>query len=154
MKKMKMCGDVWVPKNHRYGAEHRAEDRMYAVVLVFHIHRDHSFSTYAQKEGEGLNRCAYAVRTGGGGGQGYCVRTATWLSNAEIDHLTQVNLCASPTSQEVQEGGGGLVARVRRAYRRGEGSKIPESFAYVLNEWSHIWASRITQSGFRQFFLS
>ena len=64
---------------------------------------DHSFSTYAQKEGEGLNRCAYAVRTGGGGLRSLRTYCDWVVSNAEIDHLTQVNLCASPTSQEVQE---------------------------------------------------
>ena len=42
------------------------------------------------------------------GGGSRTLRTyCDWVvSNAEIDHLTQVNLCASLTSQEVQEGEG------------------------------------------------
>ena len=76
----------------------------------------------------------------GGGGLSSLRTYCDWVvSNAEIDHLTQVNLCASPTSQEQgmrTEGGGGVVARVRHGAGE-EGSKIPGRFAYVLNEWSH-----------------
>ena len=69
------------------------------------------------------------MRTGGRGSRSLRTYCDWVVSNAEIDHLTQVNLYASAGQVNLRMrtgGGGGLVARVRRAYRRGRDQKYPE----------------------------
>ena len=85
------------------------------LLFILLLLRDHSFSTYAQKEGEGLNRCACAVRTRGGRSRSLRTYCDCVESNAEIDHLIQVNLCV----------------RIRLGFRPGE-------FAYAYRRGENV----------------
>ena len=67
-------------------------------------------------------RCAYR-----GKGGSRSLRTATGWSIAEIDHLTQANLCASPTSQ-LQEGRRSSHSRTPCVQEGGGVKKYPEVF--------------------------
>ena len=78
--------------------EQAEKSLVYTHKILVDAYRDHSFSTYAQKEGvyfRGLIRCAYAVRTGVRGSRSLRTYCDWVVSNAELDHLTQVNSCAS-----------------------------------------------------------
>ena len=90
---------------------------MVAILSSIALETIHLVRTH-KRRGEGLNRCAYAVRTEGGGSRSLRTYCDWVVSNAEIDYLTQVNLCASAGQVNLRMragGGGGLVARVRRA---------------------------------------